>query len=130
MSTSPPDLKEIALLASWEAVLSKINPALLEESHRRSTGVFVRRCVFHREKTASLHFWNTSGRYHCHGCGADGDRIDFVFEWYFGHERYRKDPPREDEKSFLLDFFKYLPIMADKRQLELNFGESHIIASS
>lgn len=33
-------------------------------------------CPFHKEKTASCMF-DSSGRFHCFGCGADGDSIDF-----------------------------------------------------
>jgi DNA primase len=44
----------------------------------RKTGVLTTHCVVHRERTPSLHFWNTSGRCHCHGCGFDCDIFDFV----------------------------------------------------
>lgn len=43
----------------------------------RKSGVIVILCVYHKEKTASLHLWPESGRFHCHGCGVDGDKIDF-----------------------------------------------------
>lgn len=33
-------------------------------------------CVFHTEKTASMHVW--SDHYHCFGCGAHGDVFDYV----------------------------------------------------
>ena len=36
-------------------------------------------CPFHREKTPSCMF-DSEGRYHCFGCGANGDSIDL-----FGH---------------------------------------------
>ena len=36
------------------------------------------RCVFHDEKTPSLAFNPEKGVYHCHGCGAGGDVLDFA----------------------------------------------------
>lgn len=33
-------------------------------------------CVFHNEKTASMHIYND--HYHCFGCGAHGDILEFV----------------------------------------------------
>lgn len=35
-------------------------------------------CPFHREKTASLHIYSGNRGWHCFGCGAGGDVIDFV----------------------------------------------------
>lgn len=35
-------------------------------------------CPFHAEKTASFVVYRDEGRYHCYGCGAHGDVIDFV----------------------------------------------------
>ena len=39
---------------------------------------YKRLCPFHEEKTPSFWVWPQSNRYHCHGCGADGDVLDFV----------------------------------------------------
>lgn len=36
------------------------------------------RCPFHTEKTASFKVYANNTRWHCFGCGADGDAIDFV----------------------------------------------------
>ncbi len=38
-------------------------------------------CPFHIEKTASCLF-DAAGRFHCFGCGADGDSIDFHSRLY------------------------------------------------
>jgi hypothetical protein len=38
-------------------------------------------CPFHGEKTPSLMF-DAAGRFHCFGCGADGDGIDFYGRLY------------------------------------------------
>jgi len=38
-------------------------------------------CPFHHEKTPSFYVWTGrrgEGRYHCQGCGADGDGIDWL----------------------------------------------------
>lgn len=35
-------------------------------------------CPFHQEKTPSFHVYEKDGHYHCFGCGAHGDAIDFV----------------------------------------------------
>lgn len=35
-------------------------------------------CPFHAEKTASFKLYANNRRWHCFGCGADGDAIDFV----------------------------------------------------
>ena len=37
-------------------------------------------CPFHNEKTASFHVVEAKGYYHCFGCGAHGNAIDFVME--------------------------------------------------
>jgi DNA primase len=35
-------------------------------------------CPFHQEKTPSFHVYEKDGHYHCFGCEAHGDAIDFV----------------------------------------------------
>lgn len=39
-------------------------------------------CPFHHEKTASMKVYNGKGGYHCFGCGANGDIITFVEEYF------------------------------------------------
>lgn len=43
-------------------------------------------CPFHTENTASFKVNENSHRYHCFGCGADGDAIDW-FEHYHNQEK-------------------------------------------
>ena len=40
-------------------------------------------CPFHNEKTPSFVVYDEKGYYHCYGCGAHGDIINFVMniEW-------------------------------------------------
>ncbi len=40
-------------------------------------------CPFHNEKTPSLGVYRNGKRFHCFGCGADGDAITFTMR-YFG----------------------------------------------
>jgi hypothetical protein len=35
-------------------------------------------CPFHSEKTPSFSYWESSGRWHCFGCGKAGDIISFL----------------------------------------------------
>ena len=39
-------------------------------------------CPFHNEKTGSMYIYEDGNQYHCFGCGAHGDIIDFVQSYY------------------------------------------------
>lgn len=39
---------------------------------------WVCRCVFHQDKTPSMYVYPEENRYHCFGCGADGDSFDLI----------------------------------------------------
>lgn len=43
-------------------------------------GEFVGLCPFHNERTPSFTVSDAKGFYHCHGCGAHGDVVDFIAE--------------------------------------------------
>lgn len=45
---------------------------------RRSGGEWIGLCPFHRERTASFTIFDNDSRFHCFGCGASGDVIDFL----------------------------------------------------
>ena len=47
---------------------------------RRAGREMVGLCVFHQERSPSLHVNDATGLYHCFGCGAAGDAIRFVME--------------------------------------------------
>lgn len=58
------------LLAIIEAAGTELRPA----GGGRLKGL----CPFHSEKTASFIVYRDQGRYHCFGCGENGDVIDFI----------------------------------------------------
>lgn len=39
-------------------------------------------CLFHSEKTASMHINKIKNKYHCFGCGASGSVIDIIMQQY------------------------------------------------
>lgn len=45
----------------------------------RTPGRFVGCCPFHTEQTPSFSVDDETGNYHCFGCGARGDALDFVW---------------------------------------------------
>ena len=49
-------------------------------SLKRSSGGFVACCPFHHEKTPSFHVNVQRQRYHCFGCGEDGDVFKFLMK--------------------------------------------------
>lgn len=59
------------------------------------------KCPFHNEKTASFNVSPERGRYHCFGCGADGDMFTFV------------------QEMDGLDFKEALKVLAQKANVEL-----------
>lgn len=52
---------------------------------KRSSHELVGLCPFHEEKTPSFRVNDTKGLFHCFGCGASGDIIDYV-RWRHGLE--------------------------------------------
>lgn len=42
-------------------------------------GRFIGLCPFHDERTPSFMVDDSAARFHCLGCGAKGDAMDFVF---------------------------------------------------
>ena len=47
---------------------------------RRGSNSFTGLCPFHQEKTPSFHVDGKWQRYHCFGCGKDGDVFRFIME--------------------------------------------------
>jgi hypothetical protein len=64
---------------TWQQVLKGLQlDATLKHTTRNPEGVLKRLCVFHRENTPSLVFWNRSLRFKCHGCCIEGTAQEFV----------------------------------------------------
>jgi len=59
----------------WSLILKKLGINLI---HRNAKWPIRCRCVFHKEKNASLQFRHDTGTYRCFGCGCGGDMFDFV----------------------------------------------------
>jgi len=78
MRFSPIDLRREADEARDRYDLSTIvgRRTTLRRAGREMVGL----CVFHSERTPSLHVNDATGFYHCFGCGAGGDAIRFVME--------------------------------------------------
>lgn len=63
-------LKFISRMADMKKIIARYGYSL-------NTNGFMR-CPFHSEKTASMKLYANNTRWHCFGCGADGDAVDFV----------------------------------------------------
>ena len=66
------DLKEIKLDYPLEKIISKYTK--LQKNGKEYIGI----CPFHQEKTPSFTVVPERHFYHCHGCGVNGDVVDFV----------------------------------------------------
>ncbi len=68
--------------AMKEVPIRAVAEALGVELRRGNWG----NCPIHGEKTPSFHLLPNRGRYHCFGCGADGDGLDLAMEVHgFGY---------------------------------------------
>lgn len=65
-----------------ERIKSRINISSLiarrVQLKRKSNGEYLGCCPFHNEKTPSFYVSDKRGKYHCFGCGADGDIFNFL----------------------------------------------------
>jgi len=77
------------LEASWDSILRCCGV----EFRKRSTGVLVALCTFHKERTASMLFWPRSGQFRCFGCSEGGTKFDFVCRRLFGRKLSFDDYP-------------------------------------
>jgi hypothetical protein len=68
--------RDTYLQYEWNPILRALG--LSSSFARRSSGVLTGCCVFHKENNPSLHLYSVSRRYHCCGCGADGNLIEFI----------------------------------------------------
>jgi hypothetical protein len=67
-------MNSTALSLDWEKICRTLNLPF----RKRSTGVLEVLCPFHLEKTPSVRMWPKNGRFRCHGCGTNGDQIEFI----------------------------------------------------
>ena len=82
--------KKIQMEVGWGEVLKILGIKTKRRSNPSSgTGDYITLCVFHKEKKASLHFFDNSGQYHCYGCGRHGDIFDFVSQYAFKGNKIR-----------------------------------------
>lgn len=70
---------QIALLKT-RVPLEQVAGAVVElrDSGKSLSG----RCPFHSESTPSFHVYKGENRFHCFGCAADGDTLDFIQKFY------------------------------------------------
>lgn len=67
-------MRSSALSLDWEKICIELRLAY----KKRSTGVIVILCPFHREKTPSCHLYPKSLRAKCYGCGTEMTAAKFV----------------------------------------------------
>lgn len=72
-----------------------------------TTGISVGLCPFHEEKTPSFHVSEAAGAYHCKGCGAAGDIINF-------HQDYHQVP----FKDTIAELCRQAGIVNERKKLE------------
>jgi len=65
---------ELAVRLAKQVPLEEIYGGELKRRGRLLAGV----CPFHNERTPSFHIYPEENRFHCFGCSADGDAIDFI----------------------------------------------------
>ena len=53
----------------------------IPELKKKSGSEFIALCPFHNEETPSFTVSNSKNFYHCHGCGAHGNAINFIIEY-------------------------------------------------
>ena len=64
-------------------ILERVDVVALIGRHtdlRKAGTLFKGCCPFHEEKTPSFVVYPTDGHYHCFGCQAHGDAVDFIME--------------------------------------------------
>lgn len=113
---------------------------------KRSGSNFKAPCPFHDEKSASFMVNPQRQRYHCFGCGADGDSIKFTMEYEklnypeaieklassVNFTLHYTDNNERREKSNLLDTLNgwYQKLLGDNRTASAYLSERGIYASS
>lgn len=107
--------------ASWSSILRCFGVS----AKQRRTGVLVGLCVFHVERTPSLHYYPAppgSGYFCCYGCGRKGTKLDFVCLNRFGRKFDEETLQRREILQSLFLFSLSLSPPPDPRQLFLPLG--------
>ena len=77
-------------------------------------------CVFHDEKTPSLRVYPQSQRFHCYGCGRNGDVLDLVL-FVHGMEEHRirlfPEASQKEDLSFVREKIRSLVRVSNERDL-------------
>jgi len=104
---------ELAREISIEDVIRHFYPSL---SLRRSGRELVALCPFHQEKTPSFSVNPEKNFFHCFGCGAGGDAIDFVAELL---KISRREAASEICNAFGLTPVQVSPVARRKTQAQI-----------
>jgi len=65
--------------ATWETVLIRIG---IPYEVRAGSGVLEAECPFCRHPSKKMNLWEKSGRFSCHNCGVEGDKVDLIHQIY------------------------------------------------
>lgn len=77
----PEHRAELNARVTWGMILRKLGIPFMPNS----TGQIFIRCLFHAEKTPSMHFYHPdNATFSCHGCHIGGDKVEFVFRYLHG----------------------------------------------
>lgn len=71
-------MTHVSIFDQWQAVKNQYPIATILSEY----GIHLRRnkinCIFHEEKTPSMHIYTDTNRFHCFSCGKSGDVLDLV----------------------------------------------------
>jgi DNA primase len=91
-------IKELLKKVNIVEVLQRYLPGLKLNRSSKTWWVI---CPFHQEKTPSFCVFSETQQYHCYGCGAHGNAMNFLLEWRmtpqeairFLQRKYNHKPP-------------------------------------
>ncbi len=62
---------------TWTEALQAAAGKLPDYRVAKNSGALIMKCLMHDERTPSMHCW-PSGNFLCHGCGASGNKVEFI----------------------------------------------------